>query len=242
MKRSISSVLALLFAVAAAVGQAPAGNKAPRAGTAPATSSSQSAAPVQPRPSPAPTPTPFNPGLAQLPLNDTPHYSPARLDFGEVYQGHSAKRTLTLTPPIAGVVTFSALKDRLVWLAEYREMGPRGGGSKNSPMGPLNTSIQRQLKSRITYPVGQYGQPISGDVQWNVSEGSEIQIDLVFQPAVEPYSGKAVVGSGPKSVVVQLSGQGPRKPWSIGIPACGVFQAKPDWLGGPNPSVGQTCF
>jgi hypothetical protein len=140
------------------------------------------------------------------------------------------------------VVTFSALKDQVVWLAEYREMGPLGGGSKNSPGGAIRNSIQRQLKSRITYPVGQFGQPISGDVQWNVSDGSEIRIDLVFQPAVEPYSGKAVVGSGPKSVVVQLSGQGPRKPWSIGIPACGVFQAKPDWLTGPHPSIGETCF
>src|SRR5262249_60191540 len=188
------------------------------------------------------SPRPVKPALAQLPLNDTPRYSPARLDFGEVYQGHSAKRTLTLTPPRAGVVTFSALKDRVVWLAEYREMGPRGGGSKNSPMGPLNTSIQRQLKSRITYPVGQYGQPISGDVQWNVSEGSEIQIDLVFQPAVEPYSGVAVVGSGPISVVIQLSGQAPRKPWSICSPPCGVFQSKPSGFPSPNPHIGETCF
>lgn len=237
MRKSIASLLIVACLVAAAAAQSPAGTRSPR-GTTPAAGASQSAAPASPRPSPTPA-APFNRAMAQLPLNDTPHYSPARLDFGTVLQGQSARRTLTLMPPISGIVTFSIAKDRVFWLAEYRELGPLTGGSKNSPGGLTGPSVQRQLKSRITYPVGQM---LAGDVQWKVNEGSEIQIDLVFQPAVEPVSGVAAVGSGAQPRVFQFKGQGPTRPWSIAVPACGVFQAKaPPFPSPEGPQLPQTC-
>ncbi|HMF91085.1 MAG TPA: hypothetical protein VKL40_10595 [Candidatus Angelobacter sp.] len=235
MKRSISSVLALVFAVAVAAGQSPAGNKAPRAGAAPATNSSQSAAPAAPRPSPTPTPPLANPGLAQLPITTTAQYSPTHLDFGTVPEGQSARRTLTVTPPIGGIVIFSVPKDAWFWLAEYRELGPLGGGNKNSPMGPMNTSIQRQLKARNVYQAGQ----LTGDVQWNVGEGSAIQIDLVFQPKLN-----TLVPSGPTYTLVQLKGPGPMKAWSVSVRACGVFERKPSVVSDPGtgaPSGPKIC-
>jgi hypothetical protein len=235
MKRSISYLLVLAYCAAAAAGQSPAGSKAPRAGTAPAASSSQSAAPAAPRPSPAPTPPPVNPGLASAPITTTAQYSPRRLDFGAVLEGQSAKRTLTVTPPVAGAVTLSLPKDGWFWLAEYRELGPPGGGSKNPPMGPMNPSIQRQLKARTVYQAGQ----LAGDVQWNIGEGSAIQIDLVFQPKLN-----TLAASGPISILVQLKGPGPMKAWSVLVPACGVFEKKPPLIQGPGtgaPSSMQTC-
>jgi hypothetical protein len=227
MRRVISSVLVFLFAVAAALGQTPAGSKAPRAGSPTAASPSQaSPAAVAPRPLPSPTPTPpkLNPGLAPAPITTAAQYSPTHLDFGIVPEGRSARRTLTVTPPIGGIVIFTVPEGDWFWLAEFRELGPLGGGNKNSPMGPMNTSIQRQLKTRNVYQPGQ----LSGDVQWSVGQGSVIQIDLVFQPTSNTYA-----VSGPNYTAVELKGPGPMKAWSVYVRACGVFEAKHSRF--PNP-------
>jgi len=217
MKRSISSALAFVFAVATVVGQSPAGSKAPRAGTAPAASSSQSSAPVQPRPSPAPTPTPFNPGVAPAPLN-SPQYSPAQLDFGALWDGESAKRTLTLTPPMGGVVTVSFPGGGQFWLTEYRVFGPPRGGSKNTPTGQNVPVAQWVLKSRNTLPVGK---STPGYYPGIVEAGDQIQVDIVFQPVSHP---KGIAFGPPEaSIVIEIIGPGPTKSWAVKIPAHGAF-------------------
>lgn len=228
MRSLISSMLAFLVAVAVAAGQSPAGSKAPRAGSPTAPTSPQAApAAVAPRPVPSPTPTPpkLNPGLAQQPITTAAQYSPAHLDFGIVHEGQSARRTLTVTPPVGGIVIFSVPKDTSFWLAEFRELGPLGGGNKNSPMGPMNTSIQRQLKTRTVYQPGQ----LAGDVQWNVGAGSAIQLDLVFQP-----NPNTLLPSGPTYTALPLRGPGPIKAWSVWVRACGVFERKPPEVSGPG--------
>lgn len=216
MRRSILSVLALVFAVVVAAGQSPAGSKAPRAGTAPAASSSQSAAPVLPRPSPAPT---FNPGLAPAPLNN-PQYSPPQLDFGALWDGESAKRTLTLTPPMGGVVTVSFPGGGQFWLTEYRVLGTLSGASKNTPRRQNGPTSQWQVKSRRSLPVGK---SIPGYYPGIVEAGDQMQVDLVFQPVSHPKGTSFVEPPGPKSIVIEIIGPGSTKSWSVKIPAHGVF-------------------
>src|SRR5215471_16997260 len=217
-------LLPILTTAALAAGQTAAPSKAPRAGTPPAASSPQTAAPaITPRTAPSPTPAPpkQNPGVAPAPISMGPQYSPAQLDFGSLWDGESAKRTLSLTAPAAGQITLSFPGGGMFWLAEYREMGPVTGGSKNAPVNPTNiNTIQRQLRSRTTYQVGQ---PVSPFLQWNVSAGSEIQIDVVFLPITHPKGTNGVVTPGQKSIIMGLSGPGVISPWSIHVPARGVF-------------------
>ena len=186
------------------------------------TSPMQGKAVVRATPTPAPSPTPappkLNPGVAPAPISSGPQYSPAQLDFGSLWDGQSAKRTLSLTAPAAGQITLSFPGGGMFWLVEYREMVT--GGSKNSPTSPMNNSFQRQLKTRTTYQVGT---PVSPFLQWNVSAGSEIQIDVVFKPVSHPQGSTGVVEPGVKSIIMGLSGPGVIQPWSIHVPARGVF-------------------
>ena len=213
-------VLAAFFLPALATArQAPAPSKVSPRATSPA--SPQIAAPaITPRPVPSPTPTPpkLNPGVAPAPISSGPQYSPAQLDFRSLWDGESAKRTLSLTAPAAGQITLSFPGGGEFWLSEYREMGPMTGGSKN-PIGPKN-SFQRQLKARTTYQVGQ---PVPAFLQFNVSAGSEVQIDVVFRPVSHPQGSTGVVDPGVKSIIMGLSGPGTIRPWSIHVPARGMF-------------------
>jgi hypothetical protein len=157
--------------------------------------------------------------VAPAPISSGPQYSPAQLDFGSLWDGESAKRTFSLTTPAAGQITLAFPGGGEFWLSEYREMGPMTGGSKNPPFGPMN-SIQRQLKSRTSYPVGQ---PVKEYLQFNVSAGSEVQIDVVFKPVTHPQGSTGVVDPGVKSILIGLSGPGLVRPWSVHVPARGVF-------------------
>src|SRR5215469_12105274 len=214
-------LLTLLLPLAAAP-QASAPSKANPRATNPGTSPQTAAPAIAPRPVPSPTPTPpkLNPGVAPAPISSGPQYSPAQLDFGSLWDGESAKRTLSLTTPAAGQITLSFPGGGLFWLAEYREMGPVTGGSKNPPTSPMNNSFQRQLKTRTTYQVGT---PVSPFLQWNVSAGSEVQIDVVFRPLSHPNGSVGVVEPGVKSIIMGLSGPGMVQPWSIHVTARGMF-------------------
>ena len=187
-------------------------------------SPTQGKAVVRATPTPAPSPTPappkLNPGVAPAPISMGLQYSPAQLDFGALWDGQSAKRTLSLTAPAAGQITLSFPGGGMFWLAEYREMGPVTGGSKNPPTSPMNNSFQRQLKTRTTYQVGT---PVSPFLQWNVSAGSEVQIDVVFKPVSHPNGSVGVVEPGVKSIIMGLSGPGMVQPWSIHVTARGMF-------------------
>jgi len=218
MKTSASKIalITLLLPLAAAP-QAPS-KMGQRTTTAPQTT----APPTAPRPVPSPSPTPpkVNPGVAPAPISNGPQYSPAQLDYGSLWDGESAKRTLSLTAPVAGPITLSFPGGGLFWLAEVREMGPVTGGSKNSATSAVNNSFQRQLKARTKYPVGT---PVSPFLQWNVSAGSQVQIDVVFRPLSHPQGSTGVVEPGVKSIIMGLSGPGVIQPWSIHVTARGTF-------------------
>jgi hypothetical protein len=178
---------------------------------------------IAPHPSPSPSPTPpkMNPGVAPAPISNGPQYSPSQLDFGALWDGQSAKRTLSLTTPAAGQLTLSFPGGGEFWLSEVREMGPMTGGSKNTPMNPSSMNItQRQLRSRTTYQVGK---PVAPFLQWNVSAGSEIQIDVVFMPVTHPQGTTGVVTPGQKSIIMGLTGPGVFQPWRIHVTARGMF-------------------
>jgi len=215
------AIVLLAYGLVAAAPQASAPSKVNPRATSPAALPQTAAPAIAPRPVPSPTPTPpkLNPGVAPAPISSGPQYSPSQLDFGSLWDGESAKRTLSLTTPAAGQITLSFPGGGLFWLAEYREMGPVTGGSKNPPMGPMN-SIQRQLKTRTTYQVGT---PVSPFLQWNVSAGSEVQIDVVFRPVSHPQGSTGVVEPGVKSIIMGLSGPGVIQPWSIHVTARGTF-------------------
>jgi hypothetical protein len=223
MSIRLGFLLSILSLTALAGGQTSAPSKASRSGqpTVPASpQSGASTAIAHPSPSPTPTPPKTNPALSQAPIATGPQYSPSQLDFGALWDGQSAKRTLSLTAPAAGQITLSFPGGGMFWLAEYREMGPISGGSKNSATSAVNNSFQRHLKARTTYPVGT---PVSPFLQWNVSAGSEIQIDVVFKPVSHPQGSTGVVEPGVKSIIMGLSGPGVLQPWSIHVPARGVF-------------------
>jgi hypothetical protein len=223
MKTSVGKIiLATLLLPLAAAPQASAPSKANPRATNPGTSPQTAPPAITPRTSPSPTPAPpkLNPGVAPAPISNGPQYSPAQLDFGSLWDAESAKRTLSLTAPAAGQITLSFPGGGMFWLAEYREMGPVTGGSKNSPTSPMNNSFQRQLKTRATYQVGT---PVSPFLQWNVSAGSEIQIDVVFKPVSHPQGSTGVVEPGVKSIIMGLSGPGMIQPWSIHVTARGTF-------------------
>ena len=216
------AIVLLASGLVAAAPQASAPSKVNPRATSPAALPQTAAPAIAPRPVPSPTPTPpkLNPGVAPAPISSGPQYSPSQLDFGSLWDGESAKRTLSLTTPAAGQITLSFPGGGLFWLAEYREMGPVTGGSKNSPTSPMNNSFQRQLKTRATYQVGT---PVSPFLQWNVSAGSEVQIDVVFRPLSHPNGSVGVVEPGAKSIIMGLSGPGMVQPWSIHVPARGMF-------------------
>ncbi len=215
-------VLAVFFLPVLAASQTSAPGKVPRAGTPPA-SASQTAAPAgvtHAAPSPTPTPPRPNPGVAPAPISTGPQYSPAQLDFGSLWDGESAKRTLTLTPPLDGIVTVSFPGGGQFWLTEYRVSGPLSGGSKNTPMRQNGPISQWQVKARNTFAVGK---SIPGYYPQMVAAGDQIQIDIVFQPVSHPTGTAFVVPPGPKSIVIGIIGPGSTKSWSVQIPARGVF-------------------
>ena len=221
MGRVISSVI-FVFAVAAAIGQSPAGSKAPGAGS-PAAATSPQAAPAAaaPRPVPSPTPTPpkLNPGVAPAPIGG-PQYSPPQLDFGSLWEGESATRTVTLTPPMNGIVTVSFPGGGGFWLTEYRVFGPPSG-SKNDGIRQNGPISQWQLKSRSPVAVRK---SIPGYYPQVVTAGDQIQVDFVFYPVSHP---KGILPSseapGPKSIEIVIIGPGSTKFWSVKIPLHGVF-------------------
>jgi hypothetical protein len=217
--KTICCLAMVLFACSlpAAAPQAPS-KVGQRATTAPQTAAPATA--PRPVPSPSPTPPKVNPGVAPAPISNGPQYSPAQLDYGSLWDGESAKRTLSLSAPEAGPITLSFPGGGLFWLAEVREMGPMTGGSKNAPMSPMNNTFQRQLKSRTTYQVGT---PVPAFLQWNVSAGSEVQIDVVFKPLSHPQGTTGEVAPGLKSIWMLLNGPGVSQPWSIKVLARGVF-------------------
>lgn len=76
----------------------------------------------------APSKVNVRPAPPVAPVLTQPQYSPSHLDFGSLWDGQSACRTLSLTPPAAGTITLSIQGGNMFFLAEYREMASANWG------------------------------------------------------------------------------------------------------------------
>lgn len=219
MKRSISSMLALLFAVAAAAGQAPVGNQAPRAGTAPAASSPQSAAPqaaqsavVHSSPTPAPTPKPGSAALSSAPISTGPTYSPRQLDFGAIDVSRVSGRIFSLTAPVAGEITLEFPTGSFRF-QEFRRVPPpnfTGQGQSTRaavpPMKPMPALSNTQI-----------------DVyKWNFAAGEGMELTIYF----ETFTKYDYVNPGLRTATMKISGPGIIRPWEVAIPMRGTVNPR----------------
>jgi hypothetical protein len=158
---------------------------------------------------------------SSAPTINGPQYSPAQLEFGALWDGDSAKKTFSLITPAAGMVTLSFPGGGNFWLTEFREIAPIQGVSKNNPARQPGTLGAGGVKERTIYPVGT---PVPPYIQWNLTAGSEIQLDIVFKPAYQPNGPNGGRNpAGLKSVTMKLSGPGPITQWSVSIPIRGTF-------------------
>jgi len=165
-----------------------------------------------------PTPTPIPP-LSVPPnmafVDNTPQHSPDQFDFGEVWNGDSAKKTLYLTTNASGYVTIQ-IPEGPFRVGEFREMGAITGlKSKNNPKQQNSqvTAVQ-QIKSRIVYPDGK-----TGPFQWSMAPGAEMQVDIFFQPHFQ----FGAMMAGLKSQIMKITGPGPKGNWALSIPLRGMF-------------------
>jgi hypothetical protein len=153
-------------------------------------------------------------------LMNTPQHSPDQLDFGFVADGASATRTFTLLTNSAGNITLN-LPAGPFRVAEFREMGPLQGGSKNLPAQPQPAAASG-VRSRIHYQEGQ-----NGPYQWNMAPNVQMQVDVVF--AVKSQGTQI---AGQKSAIMNLTGPGPQGNWVITVPlramVSGMKAASPD--------------
>jgi hypothetical protein len=164
----------------------------------------------QQRSKPAIQTAPAPPASAISTVN-TPQHSPGQLDFGTVQDGLSSRQTFSLTTNASGYVTVS-IPAGPFRIAEFREMAPLQGGSKNAGGQPAATAIGG-VKSRIRYQEGQ-----TGPYQWSMAANAVMQVDLIFAPTIK---GGTKVGQVLGSM--NVSGPGPRGNWSLAIPLRGVL-------------------
>ncbi len=163
------------------------------------------AAVVGKRPLPAVTPA-----VNTLFTVNIPQHSPDQLDFGTVANGSTSRKTFSLTTLASGYVTLS-LPAGAFRVAEFREIAPLQGGSKNGGAHPAADA--GSIRSRIKYQQGQ-----NGPFQWSMAPNMEIQVDLVFAPIL-----KRGETPGPRSATMKVGGPGPRGNWSLAIPLTGVL-------------------
>src|SRR5215472_14872811 len=188
------AVVAILFAAVSLIAQGP-----QKRGDRPASGAAASPVPASAVP---------NSSSSTAVLN-APQHSPDQLDFGLVSVGASSLKTFTLTTNAAGNVSVT-IPPGPFRIAEFRELGALQGGSKNST-NPLNAGgFSPQVKSRITYRVGQ-----SGPFQWSMAPNEQIQLDIVFAP-------KSQTITGVSSEVMNVNGPGPHGNWVLTIPLRGT--------------------
>src|SRR5215831_14429238 len=137
-----------------------------------------------------------------VPTMNTPQHAPDQLDFGQVLDGKSATRTLSLTTNAPGYVTVTIAPGSFR-VAEFREMGTTQNPSKiNNGQSPLAGAV----RSRIKYQEGQ-----NGPFQWSMAPNTDMQIDVIFTP-------KAQDGGGAfKTATMNVTGPGPHGNWVLPV-------------------------
>ncbi len=156
------------------------------------------------------TPTPLPQAASRIHVADvlnTPSHAPDQMDFGSVWNGESAKRTLSLTTIASGYVTVEIPRGPFR-VAEYRELGGSTGGQTVVQFG------MKSVKARTTYADGQ-----SGPFQWSLAPNTAIEVDIVFQPHFDLFT----MAAGPKSATMKVTGPGPHGAWAFNVPLRGMF-------------------
>jgi hypothetical protein len=162
-----------------------------------------------------------------VPTMNTPQHAPDQLDFGQVLDGKSATRTLSLTTNAPGYVTVN-IPPGPFRVAEFREMAQTQNPSKiNNGQFPAAGAV----RSRIKYREGQ-----NGPFQWSMAPNTDMQIDVVFTP-------KAQDGGGAfKTATMNLSGPGPHGNWVLPVPLRGSLSPVSQSPGPPQPSSKPTVL
>src|SRR5262249_186461 len=162
---------------------------------------------------PTPTPAAAPPSVGSIALSNSPVHSPDQFDFAEVWDADVAKKTFYITANASGVITVN-IPAGPFHVSEYREMGEAKGTSKNTGMakGPI-VPIQ-PVKVRYQYPDGG-----TGPLQWKLEPGTDVQIDVVFQPHFKFGSEMA----GQKTSIMKVTGPGPKLNWTLAVPLRGMF-------------------
>ncbi len=162
---------------------------------------------------PTPTPATVPPAFGSTVISNTPIHSPDQFDFGEVWDGDVAKKTFYITANASGFITVD-IPAGPFHVSEYREMGEAKGTSKNMNMGKGPVVPIQPVKVRYPYPDGR-----TGPLQWKLEPGTDVQIDVVFQPHFKFGSEMA----GQKSATMKVSGPGPKLNWTLAVPLRGMF-------------------
>jgi hypothetical protein len=137
-----------------------------------------------------------------VPIMNTPQHTPDQLDFGQVLDGESATRTLSLTTNAPGYVTASVPPGPF-HVAEFREMARTQNPSKISK-GQLPAT--GAVRSRIKYQKGQ-----TGPFQWSMAANTDMQIDVVFTPKAQDGGGAL------KTATMNVTGPGPHGNWTLPV-------------------------
>jgi hypothetical protein len=160
-----------------------------------------------------PPATPASPTREQAPITNVhtilalPAHSPDQLDFGAVWSGQVSRRTFVLTTNSSWPVT-ALLSPGPFWIVELRIMdtgGPLVGGVR---------FVARQVKKRVTFQPGRSMVQSPG-----VAPGTEIQLDIVFEPRFDISR----MTAGPKSATMSVRGRGLNGAWLLPIPMHAMF-------------------
>ena len=169
-------------------------------------------------PTPAPTPTPAgvtsraaSQSLAAAAVLETPEHTPQQLEFGDVWNGQSSRRTFGFITTAGGAVA-AQIPAGPFRIVEFRIMSALKGAPE-SAMSRL-AAAGRTVEFRQSYPAGQ-----PAPAQWTVGANQVVELDVVFEPKFDLFT----MTAGPKTGALKLSGPGPAHPWSLSVPMQAMF-------------------
>lgn len=133
-------------------------------------------------------------------------WAPERLEFGALWEGQSARRTLRVTTPADGYVSATLASDVPFRIAEVRVMGA------GVVTGADPTMAGRTVASRRNAPPFQVAAPT----------GAEVQVDVEFAPRLDLVRNPA----GPKASTLVVEGPAREGAWRASVPVTGIFNGK----------------
>jgi hypothetical protein len=141
-----------------------------------------------------------------------PDHSPAKLDFGAVWDGESSTRTLTFKAVAAGTIR-AAIANAPFSVKAMRIMGVgASGGGASASMGQVGAAMVRNVRVSQT----------SAPWEVNANSGEEVQVDVLFAPKFDLFT----MGAGPKASSLVIKGPGLHLGWSMPVPTAGTFYGK----------------